>query len=181
FGEYIPGRDLFDRVADLSAVPRDAIAGRGTGLMRTPAGDVGALISYEVFFADRARAAARAGGRLLLVPTNAASFKTSQVPAQEVAAARLRAVETGRDLVQAAPTGSSAVIDHRGRVLRRSTLGRRQVLEATVALRADQTVYTVIGDWPLLALAAAALCAAWGVAVADVRPAPRRRRSRTGR
>jgi apolipoprotein N-acyltransferase len=182
FGEYIPGRAFFDRLADLSPVPRDAIAGSGPGLLRTPAGELGVLISYEVFFADRARAAVRAGGRLLLVPTNAASFETSQVPLQELAAARLRAVESGRDLLQAAPTGASAVVDHHGRVLAVSTLGERLVVRGTVALRGDRTVYTVIGDWPLLALAAAALCGAWGRAAAAVRRAPPRRAgSRRGR
>jgi hypothetical protein len=72
------------------------------------------LISYEVFFAERARAATRAGGRVLLVPTIASSYTTGQVPAQEVAAARLRAIETGRAVVQAVPTGYSALLDRTG-------------------------------------------------------------------
>jgi len=181
FGEYIPGRRFFDLVADTSAVPRDAVPGSGPGILRTPAGDLGVLVSYEVFFADRARDAVRAGGRLLLVPTNAASFETSQVPAQEVAAARLRAVESGRDLVQAAPTGASAIIDRDGRVVARSTLGRREVLRGTVTLRTSRTIYTTIGDGPLLALAAAALCGAWALAHARLKPAPRRPRARTAR
>ena len=161
FGEYVPGRALFDRVADLSAVPRDAIPGRGPGVLRTPAADVGVLVSYEVFFAERARGAVRAGGRLLLVPTNAASYSTGQVPSQQLATARLRAIETGRDLVQAAPTGYSAVLDHRGRLRQRSTLGRRQVLHATVALRSGRTLYVRAGDGPVLALAVAAAAGAW--------------------
>jgi len=168
-------------VADTSAVPRDAVPGSGPGILRTPAGDLGVLVSYEVFFADRARDAVRAGGRLLLVPTNAASFETSQVPAQEVAAARLRAVESGRDLVQAAPTGASAIIDRDGRVVARSTLGRREVLRGTVTLRTSRTIYTTIGDGPLLALAAATLCGAWALAHARLKPAPRRPRARTAR
>ena len=84
------------RYASASVIPRDAVAGEGPGLLRTDAGDLGVVISFEVFFADRARAAVNAGGRVLLVPTNAASFTTSQVPAAELAAARLRAVEHGR-------------------------------------------------------------------------------------
>ena len=124
FGEYIPARSFFARLADVSAVPRDAIAGRGPGVVDTPAGRLGVLISYEVFFQDRGRAAVRAGGRLLLVPTNASSFDDAQVPAHELAVARLRALETGRWVVQAAPTGYSAVVDHRGRVLARSRPGR---------------------------------------------------------
>jgi apolipoprotein N-acyltransferase len=161
FGEYVPARTLIDKVADLSAVPRDARAGDGPGLLRTPAGDLGVVISYEVYFADRARAAVRAGGEILLVPTNAASYSTSQVPTTEVAAARLRAVETGRDLVQAAPTGYTAVVDHRGRVRARSTLGRRAVVHATVARRHGTTVYTRLGDVPLVLVALVTLTLAW--------------------
>src|SRR5262249_21681317 len=116
-----------------------------------------------VFFSDRARAAIRAGGRLLLVPTNAASYTTSQVPDQEVATARLRAIETGRDVVQAAPTGFSALIDHNGRVLARSNLGAEAVLAETMALRGGWTPYVRWGDAPVLLAAAAALIAAWAL------------------
>ena len=161
FGEYVPGRAFFEHVVDLSPIPRDAIAGTGPGILRTPVGRLGVMVSYEVFFSDRARGAARAGGRLLLVPTNAASYSTSQVPSQQLASARLRAIETGRDLVQAGPTGFSAVIDHRGHLLARSTLGRRQVLRRTVTLRSGRTLYVRTGPAPVLALAVAAVALGW--------------------
>lgn len=161
FGEYVPGRSLIDRVADLSVIPRDAVSGDEPGLLRTKAGDLGVVISFEVFFADRARVAVRAGGEVLLVPTNAASYTTSQVPTTEVAAARLRAIETGRDVVQAAPTGYSAVIDHLGRVRRRSVLGRREVLHDTVALRRGRTLYSRTGDAPVVLLAGVAVAVGW--------------------
>jgi apolipoprotein N-acyltransferase len=161
FGEYVPARSLFERLADLSAVPRDATVGTGPPVLTLPGGTMGVVISYEVFFPDRARAAIRAGGRVLLVPTNAASYRDAQIPAQEVAVARLRALETGRWVVQAAPTGYSAVIDHRGRLRARSTLGRRQVLYTTATLRSGRTLYTRWGDWPVLALAAGTVAAAW--------------------
>ena len=162
FGEYVPFRSLVDRVADLSAVPRDAVAGSGPGVVRAGGAKAGVLISYEVFFAGRARTATAHGAELLLVPTNAASYSTTQVPTQEVAAARLRAIESGRHLVQAAPTGYSAFVDHRGRVLARSTLGRREALVRPVTLRTGRTIYHRAGDWPVLALAAAGLAGAWG-------------------
>jgi len=93
------------------------------------------------------------------VPTNASSYSTSQVPSQEVAAAQLRAWETGRDVVQAAPTGYSALIDHEGRVLARSVLGRQQVITGTLALRDGRTVFERVGDLPFLVLAILALAA----------------------
>ena len=124
FGEYVPDRSFFARLADLSGVPTDAVPGHGTGLMRTPAGPLGLLVSFEVFYAGRSHASVRAGAELLAVPTNTSSYSTSQVPAQEISAAVVQAVETGRDLVQAAPTGYSAVVTNRGVVVNRSTLGQ---------------------------------------------------------
>jgi apolipoprotein N-acyltransferase len=160
FGEYIPGRSVFQHLANLDLVPRDAIPGHGPGILHTPVGPLGVVISYEVFFQDRARDAARAGGQVLLVPTNAASYSTSQVPTQEVAAAQLRAWETGRDTIQAAPTGYSAVIDRHGHVRARSVLGRQQILSATVDRHAGKTVFVRVGELPLVAVAAAGLLVA---------------------
>jgi apolipoprotein N-acyltransferase len=161
FGEYVPYRSFFSHFATLSAVPLTAVPGHGSGLVRTPAASLGVMISYEVFYADRGRPSVDAGAELLVVPTNASSYNASQVPTQEVAAARVQAVEEGRDLVQAAPTGFSAIVDNEGDVLQRSVLGRRQVLLATVALRTGRTVYSRVGDLPVLVLAAAALAAGW--------------------
>jgi apolipoprotein N-acyltransferase len=169
FGEYVPFRSFFAHLASLSAVPLDAIAGRGSGLLRTPAAPLGALVSYEVFFAGRGRSSVRAGAQLLIVPTNTASYATSQVPAQEIAAARVQAVEEGRDLVQAAPTGFSAVITQRGAIVRRSRLGERDVIVAEVALRDGATLYERFGDLPIEILAG--LMVALGVLVG--RRAPR--------
>jgi apolipoprotein N-acyltransferase len=161
FGEYVPLRSFFSHFADLSGVPVDAIPGHGTGFMRTPAAPLGLLVSFEIFYAGRSHESVRAGAQLLAVPTNTSSYSTSQVPAQEMAAAAVQAVETGRDLVQAAPTGFSAVVTQRGVVLQRSDLGRRQVLFASVALRRGFTPYDHWGDLPVLVLAALALFAGW--------------------
>jgi apolipoprotein N-acyltransferase len=162
FGEYVPDRSFFAHFADLSGVPADAVPGHGTGLLRTPVGPLGTLVSFEVFYADRSHASVRAGAELLIVPTNTSSYASTQVPTQEVAADRIQAVETGRDLVQAAPTGYSTVVDRDGRVRQRSVLGRPQVLTARVALRKGFTPYDHWGDLPVLVLGAGALLAGWG-------------------
>jgi apolipoprotein N-acyltransferase len=184
FGEYIPYRSFFRHLADLSSVPLDAIPGHGDGVLRTPSGPLGTMVSYEVFYAERGRIATRAGAQLLVDPTNTASYATSQVPAQEIAAARLQAIAEGRDLVQAAPTGYSAVIDHRGTVRARSDLSRPQVIVRDVALRTGATLYERGGDPPAIALAALLVVAGWIAAftVADTRArteaARRERRAR---
>ncbi len=145
FGEWIPFRSLLSHFANLSVVPRDAIPGTGPGYLATPAGNFAVCISYEVFFDSRALSGVRAGGRVLLVPTNAASYSSGQVPSIEVAAARLRAIGTGRDVVQSAPTGYSAIIDNRGRVKARTSLGRAQVLTGLVSARSGYTPFDVVG------------------------------------
>ena len=170
FGEYVPFRGFFSDLANLAAVPRDAIGGHGTGLMRTPAGPLGVLVSFEVFFADRGRSSVRAGAKLLVVPTNSSSYGSEQMPSQEVAADRVQAVEEGRDLVQAAPTGYSTFVTNRGVVRQQSRLSARQVLAATVPLRRGATLYERFGDLPTLVLASLALLC--GLAVADRRRSP---------
>lgn len=161
FGEYVPFRSFFAHFADLSGVATDAVPGDGTGLLRTPAGPLGLMVSFEIFYPGRSRGSVRAGAELLTVPTNTSSYSTSQVPTQETAAAVVQTIETGRDLVQAAPTGFSAVVTQRGVVVERSDLGKRQELFATVALRRGMTPYDHWGDLPVLILSALALVLGW--------------------
>jgi len=169
FGEYVPYRGFFKHLASLSGVPLDAIAGRGNGLLETPAAPVGTMVSYEVFFAERGWLPTRAGAQLLIVPTNTSSYATSQVPCQEIAAARLQAITEGRDLLQAAPTGFSSIIDNDGRVLERSPLGARAVLVGDAALRTGKTLYERLGDLPVLVSACVLLLVGWAVDVATSR------------
>ena len=165
-------------MADLSLLPRDAIRGKGPGILLGPGGErLGVTISYEVFFGDRSRSAVRNGAEVLLVPTNAASYQTSQVPDQEIAAARLRAWETGRDIVQAAPTGFSAFVSPDGEVSQRTDLGAQQVITAVVPLRRGTTPYLETGDQPWLLAALACLVAPWLLATAGDRRRRRRDRS----
>ena len=161
FGEYVPLRSVVSHLANLNEVPLDAVAGHGTGLLITPAGPLGALVSFEVFYSGRSRTSVRAGAQLLIVPTNTSSYTTSQIPTQEVAADAVQAVETGRDLVQAAPTGYSAVVNHVGQVEQRSQLAQRTVLYASVALRRGFTPYDHLGDLPVLVLGLLGLGAGW--------------------
>lgn len=164
FGEYVPLRSLVGRFADLSDIPSEAVPGTLPGLLQTKAGPLAISISYEVFFPRRSRDSVRRGAEILLVPTNAASFRTAQVPGQELAAARIRAVETGRWVLQAAPTGYSAFVDPKGEVRRRSVLGDSQVLTQEVHRRQGRTPFVAWGPWPWLLLALALPTVSFGAA-----------------
>jgi apolipoprotein N-acyltransferase len=183
FGEYVPLRAFFSRIASLSGVPRDVIVGHNDGELTTPAGKLAILNSFEAFFADRGRSGVRAGGELLVVETNTASYATDVIPAAELAASRLQAIAEGRTLVQAATTGYSAVVDPDGTVLIQGRLGTPDVLRAQVALRTGMTLYDRFGDWPALAVAALALASGWALQLSAVgrrgaHTAPRRRHRR---
>ncbi len=160
FGEYVPARSLLKHFFNLNDVPADAIRGHGPAILRTPAGPLAVMISYEVFFDDRALSGVRAGGELLVVPTNTASYRSTEVPTEELAASELRARETGRWLVQASPTGYTAVITPDGRVTQRTRLDDAAVVVATVPLESGQTWYVRWRDWPVVGVAAAALAGA---------------------
>lgn len=160
FGEYIPLRGLMAEVVNLSRVPRDAVPGEGPAVLDTSVGQLGTIISFEGMFPRRGRSAIRAGGEVLVIPTNAASYRTDAVPAQQLAAARLRAMETDRAVLQAAPTGYSALIGASGELDTVSRLGTQEVLEGRVALRTTATPYVALGDGPVIVLATIVLVAA---------------------
>ena len=159
FGEYVPARSLIARLADLSAVPRDATIGTRPEILETPAGRLGVLISFETFFSSLGTDLVHHGAQLLVVPTNTTSYPGDQMPAQELSAARLEAVEHGRDLIQASPTGYSALIRSDGTVVAQSRLSRQIAVTGVIELREGQTVLDQLGSWPVLLLATACLMA----------------------
>lgn len=163
FGEVVPFRSLIEPLAPDALPERDAIVGTGPAVLDTPAGPLGVVISWEVFFPDRARDAIGNGGEILLNPTNGSSFTGTQVQGQQVHSSRLRAIETGRWVLQAAPTGFSAIVTPTGDVLQRTGVSEQRVLQGTVERRTGRTWAVRFGDWLPLALAAASLAAGWAV------------------
>jgi len=171
FGEFVPLRSLIERFSDL--IPsRDVRPGTASAVLDTDLGPLGAVISWEVFFDHRARDAIGNGGQLLLNPTNGSSYWLTVVQTQQVASSRLRAIETGRWVLQAAPTGFSAVIDPDGTVQQRTGVSESAVLFATVELRTGRTPAVIYGAWPALIGSLLTLLAIWG-------PATVQRRSRS--
>jgi apolipoprotein N-acyltransferase len=162
FGEYVPLRSLLDPLARDVLPERDLRVRTGPGLLDVPGrvGRVAVAISWEVFFPDRVRSGVEDGGRLVLNPTNGSSFTGTIVQTQQVASSRLRAIESGRWVLQVAPTGFSAVVDDHGRVLARTSVSETKVLERTVRLREGLTIYTRAGNAPALVLSLLLLL--WG-------------------
>jgi len=168
FGEFVPLRSLLESFSgDLPG--KDAVAGTDPAVVDTSVGPVSVPISWEVFFAGRVREGVELGAELVVNPTNGASYWLTMVQSQQVASSRLRALENDRWVIQAAPTGFSAVVEPDGTVAQRTSISEREVLHATVERREGNTWATSLGDRIPFIVAALVLAGSWGLASAGGR------------
>jgi apolipoprotein N-acyltransferase len=144
FGEYVPLQDLLGRVfkavargiAEVGVTPGVepralAFAVPGARAELT----AGVPICYELLFPDLMRRFVRDGAQLLFAITNDAWYGRTGAPYQFLAITALRSAETRVWTARAANTGVSAIIDARGRVLRRTRIFERDLLVEDVTLR----------------------------------------------
>ena len=153
FGEYVPSglRRLLSAIgAPMNRIPNDAVAGKEPAMIQVGAKKVAVTISWEAFFAGRANSGVEAGGEVLLNPTNGSSYTGTVLQTQQLATNSLRARETGRWILQAATTGFSAVISPQGELTDRLGIGDAQTLIVDVPLRSGRTLYSRIGDAPII-------------------------------
>jgi apolipoprotein N-acyltransferase len=162
FAEYIPLRSIAEWVSsDAATVTQDMVAGHGNGLLRGATVPIGDVICFEVAYDDLVQSSIAAGAQLLVVQSNNATFGHTPETDQQLAMSRLRAVETGRTVIEATTTGRSAVIGPDGTVRDRSgALFRPAILVDSVPVRTALTLAVRVGSWPeyLLALLAIAGC-----------------------
>ncbi len=155
FGEYVPFRRVLGWLTLVSrAAPEDR--GRGSQVTVLTAGKVrvGPLVCFESAFPDLARTAARRGADVIVYQTATSTFQGSWAPAQHASLAAVRAVETGRPVLQAALTGTSAAYAADGRRLAWFDTDRRGVVEVSLPLATRTTPYDRLGDWvPAVAFA----------------------------
>ncbi len=159
FGEYMPMRSFLKSLgAPVDQVPRDAIAGTGPAILDVPTSTgserIGVVISWEVFFGGRAREGVKNGAGFIINPTNGSSYTWTVLQSQQVASSKLRAIETGRWVVQVSPTGFSAFVDPEGHVHQRTGVSEQKVISGHVAIRSGKTIYVALGDKPWVALIA---------------------------
>lgn len=116
-------------------------------------------ICYEDAFGEEIiRALPRA--TVLLNLTNTAWFGRSLAQPQHLQMSQMRAIETGRPMLRATNTGTSAVISPRGTVVSRAPDFEAAVVAATVRGYTGLTPYARVGNWGAIGLAALILCIA---------------------
>lgn len=148
------------------AVPAGGVAGYRPG----PPPDVlwaggaafGVLICFESLFGNEARRYVEKGVDVLVVLTQDGWWGRTAGYRQHLAFNRLRAIETRRAVVQAAVTGTSALVLPTGATAFETGWMEQTSRLAVVPVHAGTTFYARHGDWvSLLSLAVAAFVGAW--------------------
>jgi apolipoprotein N-acyltransferase len=166
FGEYLPFRGVLTRLfPKFKLIAKDFVPGHRPGVLTIGGVKIADAICFEVADDAVVRQAVTAGGRLLVVQTNNASYEhigdsgNGGETAQQLAISRLRAVESGRAVVVAATSGVSAMIAPNGKVLARTPVFKPALLDMRLPLRDPLTLADRVGPWPEWALSVGGLIA----------------------
>lgn len=152
FAEYLPDRDFWYPFAPslFDLVPRDYSIGTRDNVFTIGDVPAGLAICFDIVDDSLIRQMVSSGARVILAPTNNADFGDSDENVQQVAVARLRAIETGRSVVQVSTVGVSAIYAPDGNVIDQLPTFTPESMVQTVPLSDTVTPATVLGgslDW----------------------------------
>jgi len=172
FGEYLPFRDILSRfITRFDRIPRDFAPGDEVGFLTIGPVPAGVAICFEIAYDELVRDAVRAGGQVVVVQTNNATYGGTGQPEQQLAITRVQAVASGRTALVAATSGISAVIGPDGRTTWRTAEFTSDSTVTVVPLRAGLTPAMRLGVLPeLAALLALVVVSLAGRARRRVRP-----------
>ena len=149
FGEYIPLRSLASKISPLTDRVRDFEPGQASIFFTINKAVIAPVICFELLDDGILREAAK-GSNILAVQTNSATFGMSAESAQQLSITRIRAIEHGRNIVSVSTTGYSAVFDHHGKILQKTSMNTAEVIRAQVGLIQGQTPRDKAGVWALV-------------------------------
>ncbi|MGE0791545.1 MAG: apolipoprotein N-acyltransferase [Sandaracinaceae bacterium] len=160
FGEYTP---LWEEIELLQRFPRGMTRGHGIQSVTVAGARIGVLNCYEDLLYEHVRWQAHADPDFWANLTNNTWFGDTNAPYLHHQNARMRAIETRRDLVRAVNSGVSGLVAATGEDEVTTGTFERATFLATVRRLSGRTVYVTIGDL------VTPLCAAWMLAFAWVR------------
>ncbi len=133
FGEYTPLKKLLFFLNNV--VPGvDFSPGKSLKLLFFKDFKIIPLICFEGIFPWQILKENRAGGNLLINISNEAWFGKSYALNQHLAANVLRTVESGKYFIRCSNSGISAIINHRGKVIKQLNEGKKGVILEKVNL-----------------------------------------------
>lgn len=151
FGEYVPLESVLRGLISFFNLPmsgfspgeKDQPALQAAGYLIAPS------ICYEDAFGEELIRFLPAAN-LLVNASNNAWYGDSFAPHQHLQISRMRALETGRDVLRVTTNGISAIIDQHGKVQGRSPQFTTYVLSGTAQPRRGATPYVNWGNYPVL-------------------------------
>lgn len=147
FGEYVPDRAFWEPFAPdlIGLIGREYTPGTATPLIDLNGVGVGLAICFDVIYDDVVWDGADAGAEVYMFQTNNADFRGTDENLQQLAFAQMRAIETGRSVVNLSTVGTSQVIAPDGSTLDALPIDTAGHMLTDVPLRTGLTPAVVIG------------------------------------
>jgi apolipoprotein N-acyltransferase len=160
-GEYVPDRWFYEMLAPdlIGLIQREYTPGTNPPFFDVDGIGVGLAICFDVIYDDVIWEGARDGAEVYMFQTNNADFRDTDENLQQLAFARMRAIEAGRSVVNLSTVGTSQVITPDGTTIDALPAGTSGAMLTDVPLRTGLTPAVVIGG-------AVQLIVGWGSVVA---------------
>ncbi|KJL18692.1 Apolipoprotein N-acyltransferase [Microbacterium oxydans] len=149
FGEYVPDRPFFNALAPnlIGLIQREYTSGSNPPIVDVDGTLVGLAICFDVIYDDVIWQGLNAGAEVLVFQTNNADFRGTDENLQQLAFARMRAIETGRSVVNVSTVGTSQVIRADGSTVTSLDADEAGAMLEDVELRSGLTAGVVLGPW----------------------------------
>ncbi|CAL4859825.1 apolipoprotein N-acyltransferase [Microbacterium sp. MM2322] len=146
-GEYVPDRWFFEALAPdlIGLIQREYTPGTNPPFFDVNGVGVGLAICFDVIYDDVIWQGAKDGAEVYMFQTNNADFRGTDENLQQLGFARMRAIETGRSVVNISTVGTSQVIGPDGSVIDGLAADTSGALLVDVPLRAGLTGAVVMG------------------------------------
>ena len=146
FGEYIPLRSLAALISPHVERVTDFTPGNEYVFHEVKSVKISTVICYEILSDRIFRESAKNSG-FIAVLTNGATFAGSAEGEQQMAITRIRAIETGKNIVSVSTTGPSAFINYRGDVLEKLNDGEVGSISMAMEVKVENTLATQYGGF----------------------------------
>ena len=151
FGEYVPMEKWLRGLITFFDLPMSSFSPGPSAQQPLRVGGyrVAPFICYEIVYADLVAKAAR-DTDLIITISNDSWFGNSIGPLQHMQIAQIRALENGRYILRATNNGISAIIDHQGRIVKRSDQFVATTLVGEVNVMLGNTPFGSFGITPII-------------------------------
>jgi len=149
FGEYVPDRAFFNALAPdlIGLIQREYTHGTNAPVIDVDGVKVGLAICFDVIYDDVISEGMAEGAEVLVFQTNNADFRGTDENVQQLAFARMRAIETGRSVVNISTVGTSQIIRPDGTTVSSLDAGQAGAMLEDVELRSGLTAGVITGPW----------------------------------